>query len=283
MHVDNPVYNRERAEQVWRAAYHGHLEQAEEMARSDIADWWDIDHPTAEESMDVVQVHRVAHAVFGPGHATAMDEAGADVPAEMEDGWLINLPRVTDKPGWPQVCSAATWAEGTMIEDNGTGFTIEAGFPAAHEVVCDAGRRHVYAEDMLESIPEEVAHNLSTLYHDRIPETYGDRIIAEFFGALGNELYHDPMEYAGAASLPGHDQPEERDMTLRMGHPVGRQLACRALERGDDPAELVRMSNDTLLERFAGDIREIHQEYGVAIPLDTPDFLVTKRDDYDPA
>lgn len=278
MRVENPVYDRERAEQVWAAIYTENLERAEELARADLARWWDIDHPRTEEAAAVVQVDRRGHAVFSEEHAEASQEAGSEVPDAMQDGWAINLPRVVDYSGWPRLYSAS-WASKTTIEDTPTGFTLEAGFRAANAVLCDAGRRHVYTESMLETLPHEVGHLLSTIYHDRVPETYGDRVIVEFFGAIADQVYRETMDYTGDERAPYTQNPftdaEELDETrLRQGHPVGEQLAYRALDQGDDPAELVRMANADLLDRYDDEIQDIHAQYPVAPDLDDPDLLV---------
>lgn len=266
VHINNPVYDRERAEQVWTAAYNGEVERLEEMARTDLVDWWDIDHPKAEEPIAVVDIGSTAHAVFSREHADALEEAGANVPEAVRDGWAINLPRVVDVAGWPKHYTAAIAHDWTTIEDELTGFRFEADFAHADRVLCDAGRRHLYAEHLMRAVPHEVAHNLSTVYHDRLPETYGDRVVAEFFGCLANELYRDPMEYVG-------EEDAISEFKLRQGHAGGIYLASHALKRGDDPAELVRLSNEDILDRYRADLDAIHEQYDVPVALDDPDIM----------
>lgn len=266
MRVKNPVYDRKRAEAVWTAAYEGELERLEAMARNDLAEWWDIDHPKAEEAMAVVDVGTTAHAVFGPEHAAALEEAGANVPEPVREGWAINLPRVVDMGGWPRHYTAAIAHDWTTVEDELTGFRFEIDIPHADRVLCDAGQRHLYAEHLMRAVPHEVAHNLSTIYQDRIPDTYGDRVVAEFLGCLANELYRDPMEYVVHGSTVN-------ELKLRQGHAAGIHLAHRALDQGHDPAGLVRMANDELLDRYRADLDAIHAQYDAPVALDDPDLM----------
>lgn len=267
MRLENPVYDRARAEELWEAAYKEELERAEEIARNDIVEWWDLDHDKAEEPMAVVDVGSTAHAVFSPELADALEDAGANVSEAVRDGWAINMPRVTDIAGWPKHYTAALGPDWTTIEDELTDFRFDIiNIPHADRVLCDAGQRHLYAEHLMRAMPHEVAHNLSTVYHDRLPETYGDRVVAEFFASLASELYRDPMEYV----VRGDDIDEFK---LRQGHTGGIRLAYRALDRGHDPAELVRMSNDELLDRYREDIEAIHEQYDFPVALDDPDLM----------